>query len=122
MDQDLLTVILAGGVAVPLLSGLLIALGRAARRCPIAGPAAGAATIGVVGSFAAISSGGILLILGWLAANPEPLAGARYFAAGLALVSAGVGFAIAASALRSALFEARRLAALAARAETAAAA
>lgn len=99
-----LVVFLAAGLA--LVIGLCLALaglGRAARDCPVSGPAARSATLGVVGAFASIGLGVVASIGAlFLEVDLKPAA-ATLGQFGVTAVSLGVGFAIAASALRESL-------------------
>ncbi len=102
-------VTLAFGCALVLaLSALLLELGKECRRCPIAGPSAGAATLGVIGAFSSMGIGVVALFAAFagelmLGSLPTSLV-----AVGGAAVTLGIGFSIAATTLRDALTRARR--------------
>lgn len=97
-----------GVISVLALSATLTAIGRAARSCPVSGAAAGVATLGVTGAFAAIGLG-VVSLIGAVSAEaraaPITVALGQY---GSASVMLGIAFAIAAVSLREALSRAVR--------------
>lgn len=97
-----------GSVLVLSLSALLLELGKECRRCPVSGPAAGAATLSVLGAFGSMGLGIVALFAafaGELSLGSLPTA---LVSTGGAAVVLGIGFSIAATALRDALTRARR--------------
>lgn len=108
ISTALIVYLAAGALSVLALAWLLGQIGRAARDCPVSGPAARAATLGVVGAFAAIGLG-VVAMIGAVASEIDaaPVA-ASLGQYGAASVLLGISFAIAASTLREALSQAMR--------------
>lgn len=102
-------VTLASGTAiVGALSMLLHELGKEMRSCPISGAASRGATLSVMGAYASMGLGVVALIAAFadrLTIGALPTALVSIGGAALAL---GIGFSVAAAALRDALLTVRR--------------
>ncbi len=107
--MTLILLTLGTGIVVVMgLSMLLLELGKECRKCPTTGPAATAATLSVMGAFTSIGFGVVALFAAFagelhLGSLPTALV-----STGGAAVVLGIGFSIAATALRDALSRAGR--------------
>lgn len=82
------------------LSALLWSIGRAASACPVSGPSARSASIAVIGAYASIALG-IIVLIAALGVETGVDETKRLLAQlGAAAIINGVGFSIAASTLR----------------------
>ena len=95
-----------GGVAA--LTAMILNIGRMVRQCPQTGDAAHAAAVTIATGFAAIGSGGVILIGAALPLLVEmPLVGFM-LALGFAALCLGLGFAHAVGTLRAVIVQAKR--------------
>lgn len=108
MPIGTLITLVIGCILVLSLSRLLLELGKECRTCPYSGAAAGVATLSVLGAFTSMGLGVVAVFAAFANSISMGDLPNMLVATGMTAVSLGIGFSIAATALKDALLTARR--------------